>query len=104
MKMIIAVIRPEKLKSVKDALRDAGINGLTFFPVKGRGSQAGVMFTTRVGTFCVDEIDKTMLYVVAEDEQKALIINVIRESAYTGHIGDGRIFVVPVEESMRISD
>jgi Nitrogen regulatory protein PII len=104
MKMIMAVIRPEKLKNVKDALKEAGINGMTMYPVRGRGSQSGVTFTTRTGTFCVDEIEKMMLNIVVEDDQKELAINVIKNTASTDHIGDGRIFVLPVEESYKVCD
>lgn len=104
MKMIMAVIRPEKLKNVKDGLKDAGINGLTMYPVKGRGSQSGISFTTRTGTFCVDEIEKMMLNIAVEDDQKESVIEIIRANAKTGHIGDGRIFVLPLEESIRVSE
>jgi len=104
MKMIMAVIRPEKVADVKDALKAAGINGLTLFPVKGRGSQAGITFTTRAGNFCVDEIEKVMLNIAVEDEQKQLAVSVIKEHASTGHIGDGRIFVLPLEESLKVYD
>lgn len=104
MKMIMAVIRPERLKNVKDALKDAGINGLTVYPVKGRGSQSGILFTTRTGTFCVDEIEKVMLNIAIEDDQKDTVVEIIKQSARTGHIGDGRIFVMPLEESVRVSE
>lgn len=103
MKMIMAVIRPERVKNVKDALKAAGIKGLTLYPVKGRGSQSGVNFTTRTGTFCVDEIEKMMLNIAIEDDQKQSVIDIIRENASTGHIGDGRIFVFPLEESIKVS-
>jgi len=104
MKMIMAIVRPEKYKSVKDALKEAGINGMTIYPVHGRGAQSGMNFTTRTGTFCVDEIEKTMLNIVVEDEQKELTIDTIRKAALTGHKGDGRIFVLPVEESYKVHD
>jgi len=104
MKMIMAVIRPEKLKNVKDALKEANIKGMTMFPVRGRGSQSGMTFTTRTGTFCVDEIEKVMLNIVVDDEQRQLAIDAIKASAKTGHIGDGRIFVLPVEESLKVSE
>lgn len=102
--MIMAIIRPERVKNVKDALKAAGINGLTLFPVKGRGAQSGVYFTIRTGTFCVDEIEKMMLNIAVEDHQKQLAVDVIREHASTGHIGDGRIFILPLEESIKVTD
>jgi len=104
MKMIIAVIRPERLKVVKDALKEAGINGMTMFPVRGRGAQSGINLTTRTGTFCVDELEKVMLNIVVEDNLKKITVDTIRESASTGHIGDGRIFVLPVEESYKVHE
>jgi nitrogen regulatory protein PII len=104
MKMIMAVIRPEKLADVKDALKAAGINGLTLFPVKGRGSQAGITFATRTGKICVDEIEKVMLNIAVEDGQKQLAIDAVKKHASTGHIGDGRIFVLPLEESLKVYD
>ena len=104
MKMIIAIIRPEKFNCVKDALKGVGINGMTSFPVRGRGAQSGIKFTTRTGTFCVDELEKVMLNIVIEDEQKKLAIDTIQSAASTGHIGDGRVFVLPVEESYRVHE
>ncbi|MDN5356870.1 MAG: P-II family nitrogen regulator [Candidatus Methanomethylophilaceae archaeon] len=104
MKMIVAIIRPERLQSVKDALRCNGIMGMTMIQVKGRGSQSGVNISTRTGIFRVDEIEKIMLEIVVEDDQKQQTIDIIKEAALTGHIGDGRIFVVPVEESIKVHD
>jgi len=104
MKMITAIIRPEKLQEVKDALKDNGINGMTITSVRGRGSQSGLKFTTRVGEFCVDEIEKTKIEVVIENELADITIDIIRKTATTGNIGDGRIFVLPVERSMKIRE
>lgn len=102
MKMIIAVIRPEKLQCVKDGLKDVGINGMTITHVTGRGEQMGLKFTTRVGEFVVDEIEKVKIETVVEDDQMEKVIETIRKYAETGYPGDGRIFVIPVEESIRI--
>jgi nitrogen regulatory protein PII len=104
MKMIVAIIRPERLQTVKEALTGIGVNGVTIVPVKGRGSQAGLKFTTRVGSFVVDEIEKTMLEIVVDDEKKQDVIDAVKAAASTGHIGDGRIFVLPVEESIKVHD
>jgi Nitrogen regulatory protein PII len=104
MKMITAIIRPEKLQEVKDALKNTGINGITITSVRGRGSQSGLKFTTRVGEFCVDEIEKTKIEVVVEDDLLEGAVSTIRETATTGNIGDGRIFVLPVERSMKIRE
>ena len=104
MKMIMAVIRPERLQNVKDALKEVGINAMTITDVRGRGQQSGLKFSTRVGTFVVDEIETTKIEIVIEDEQKEDAIKAIRAAAATGHMGDGRIFVMPVEEDIRIRE
>ncbi len=104
MKMIMAVIRPERLQNVKDALKDIGVNAMTITDVRGRGQQSGLKFSNRVGTFVVDEIEKTKIEIVVDDEQKDAAITVIKTAASTGHMGDGRIFVIPVEESIRIRE
>ena len=104
MKMIIAIIRPERLQNVKDALKDVGVNAMTITDVRGRGQQSGLKFTNRVGSFIVDEIEKTKIEIVVDDGQKDGAIAAIRGAASTGHMGDGRIFVLPVEESIRIRE
>ena len=91
MKMIMAVIRPEKLQHVKDALKDIGVNAMTITDVRGRGQQSGLTFTNRVGTFVVDELEKTKIELVVEDDQEEDAINAIRVAAATGHMGDGRM-------------
>ena len=100
MKMIVAIIRPEKLQCVKDALKAEGVHGMTITNVRGRGEQSGIKFTTRVGEFCVDEIEK--VEIVIDDVLEDAAIAAIKESADTGHMGDGRIFVLPVERSIKI--
>ena len=102
MKMVMAVIRPERLQCVKDVLRDIGVNGMTITHVTGRGEQMGLTFTTRVGEFVVDEIEKVKIESVVEDEDVNRVIDTIRRSAETGSPGDGRIFIIPVERSIRI--
>jgi nitrogen regulatory protein P-II 1 len=102
MKMVIAIFRPEKLQAVKDALKDAGINGMTITHVTGRGTQSGIKFTNRVGEFCIDEIEKVKIESVVEDSEVETVINTIHDAAVTGKMGDGRIFVIPVETSIRI--
>ena len=90
MKLVMAVIRPERLQCVKDALKDIGINGMTITHVTGRGEQMGLKFTNRVGEFVIDDADLDR------------VIQTIRRSSETGNPGDGRIFVIPVEQSIRI--
>ena len=102
MKMVLAVIRPERLQCVKDALKDIGVSGMTITHVTGRGEQMGLKFTTRVGEFVVDEIEKVKIEVVIDDEDLDRVITTIRRFSETGNPGDGRIFVIPVEQSIRI--
>lgn len=103
MKMIVAIIRPEMCQPVKDALKGAGVNGITITHVLGRGSQAGLKFTSRVGEFVVDELDKTKIEVIIEDDSlEQSVINAIIKAAETGKPGDGRIIVLPIEKFIRI--
>ncbi|MDO5862303.1 MAG: P-II family nitrogen regulator [Thermoplasmata archaeon] len=102
MKMVMAIIRPERLQCVKDGLKDIGINGVTITHVTGRGAQMGLVFTTRVGDFVVDEIEKVKLELVVEDDLVDTLVAKIKEKAETGHPGDGRIFIIPVEQSLKI--
>lgn len=102
MKMIMAIIRPEKLPAVKESLYKIGVGGMTITDVRGHGNQSGITFTTRVGSTVIDEIEKTKLEIVIEDDMQEKCIAAIIESANTGHFGDGRIFVLPVEDSIRV--
>lgn len=102
MKMITAVIRPEKCQAVKDALRDIGVNGMTITHVFGRGSQAGIKFVTRAGDIIVDELEKTKIETVVDDELVDKAIDAIVAAAQTGKPGDGRLIVTPVERFVRI--
>ena len=102
MKMVMAIIRPERLQCVKDALKDIGVSGMTITHVTGRGEQMVLKFTTRVGEFVVDEIEKVKIEVVIDDEDLDRVITTIRRFSETGNPGDGRIFVIPVEQSIRI--
>jgi len=104
MKMIVAIVRPEKAQEVKDATHEIGINGMTISHVTGRGRQAGVKFTNRFGEFTVDEIEKVKFEIVVEDKDVKKVIDTVCKTATTGSHGDGKIFVVPVEESYTISD
>ena len=104
MKMIIAIVRPEKAQDVKNAIHAAGFNGMTITHVTGRGKQAGLKFANRFGEVVVDEIEKTKFEIVVEDSDTDTVIDVVRKAATTGTPGDGRIFVLPVEQTYRISD
>ena len=103
MKLITAVIRPEKCQAVKDALKEIGINGMTITHVFGRGSQAGLKFTTRAGEIIIDELEKTKIEIVIEDDAMLdKTIDTIVKAAQTGKPGDGRLIVTPVERFVRI--
>ena len=103
MKMIVAIVRPEKAQDVKDAIHDAGFNGMTITHVTGRGKQAGLKFANRFGDFVVDEIEKTKFEIVVEDADEEKVVDAVCRTACTGTAGDGRIFVLPVERTLRIS-
>ncbi len=102
MKLITAVIRPEKCQAVKDALKEKGVNGMTITHVYGRGSQAGLRFTTRAGEIIVDELEKTKIEIVIDDDLVDMTIDTIVAAAQTGKPGDGRLIVTPVERFVRI--
>jgi len=102
MKMVLAVIRPEKFEEVKKALEQHGIIPLTVWEVKGRGEQKGITLQFRGGRLEVDLLDKVAIFLVVRDEEVDKVIKVIMESARTGRPGDGRIFILPVERSIRI--
>lgn len=102
MKRIIAIIRQEKFEDVKKALVEVGCEGMTVSEVKGRGSQQGIKESYRGSSYCIDLIPKTRVEVVVKDEGLDLIVEAIRKGAYTGNIGDGKIFIQPVEDVIRI--
>ena len=102
MNLSTAIIRPEKCQAVKDALRDIGVNGMTITHVFGRGSQAGIKFVTRAGDIIVDELEKTKIETVVDDEIVDKAIDAIVAAAQTGKPGDGRLIVTPVERFVRI--
>ena len=103
MNKIEAIIRPEKLDEVKNALADAGYLGLNIVHVTGRGVQKGVVHMGRGGeTYEIDILPKVKVEVVTKEADTEKVIQVIRKAAATGHIGDGKIFVTPVLEAIRV--
>ncbi len=102
MKMICAVIRPHRLQHVKEALADAGIVGLTVSDVRGAGRQKGQIERYRGSEYSIDLIPKVKLELAVDDDQQEAVLKAIREAAYTGEIGDGKIFVWPLEDALRI--
>jgi nitrogen regulatory protein P-II 2 len=102
MKLIKAIIKPFKLDDVREALSEIGIQGITVSEVKGFGRQKGHTELYRGAEYRVDFLPKVKLETVVSDEQVENVVNAIRESANTGKIGDGKIFVLPIEQAVRI--
>jgi len=102
MKKIEAIIKPFKLEDVKDALAEAGITGMTVTDVKGYGRQQGHSELYRGAEYIVDFLAKTKIELVLNDDEVENCVKLIVESAKTGKIGDGKIFVTPIEEVIRI--
>ena len=102
MKKIEAIIKPFKLDDVKEALNDIGIQGMTIVEVKGYGRQKGHKEIYRGAEYAVDFIPKVKIEIVLAPESVAEVIETIQKAANTGKIGDGKIFVLPVEEAIRV--
>lgn len=103
MKKVEAIIRPEKLNDVKQALDDLGFHGMNFIQVTGRGAQRGIVHQGRGGeTVTIDMLPKVKIEVVVPDLAVERVIEAIVREARTGNIGDGKIFVIPVEEAIRV--
>jgi nitrogen regulatory protein P-II 1 len=102
MKMVKAIIKPERFEFVKKALEDKGFIGMTISEVKGRGEQKGIALQYRGGVMIVDLLPKIQLEIVIRDSDVDTIVVTITEAARTGKIGDGKIFILPVEKSIRI--
>ena len=98
MKMIVAILRPDRLKDVEDRLKGAGFPSLTEFSVRGRGKQKGIT----IGDMHYEKLPKSCLLVVVKDQDVQSITGLITEAGRTGHIGDGKIFVMDIEEAIRI--
>ena len=102
MKKIEVIIKPFKLEDVKDALVEAGITGMTVYDVKGYGRQQGHSELYRGAEYVVDFLPKIKIDIVVKDEMVDSVINTIVNSAKTGKIGDGKIFVTSLDEVVRI--
>ncbi|PAV07746.1 transcriptional regulator [Methanosphaera cuniculi] len=102
MQKVEAIIRTEKLDIVINNLNEINCNGITVVDVKGHGNQMGLTEKYRGNTYKIDLIPKIKLEIITEDTKVDEIIQVIRDSAYTGAIGDGKIFISEVEEVIRI--
>jgi nitrogen regulatory protein P-II 1 len=102
MKKIEAIIRPFKLEDVKIALVNAGIVGMTVSEVRGFGRQKGQVERYRGSEFTVEFLQKLKLEIVVDDDRVATVVEAIQDAARTGEIGDGKIFISPVESVIRI--
>lgn len=102
MKRVEAIIRPFKLDEVKIALVNAGIVGMTVSEVRGFGRQKGQTERYRGSEYTVEFLQKLKLEIIVEDSQVDMVVSKILEAARTGEIGDGKIFISPVEEIVRI--
>ena len=102
MKKIEAIIKPFKLEDVKEALAEIGITGMTVSDVKGFGRQKGQTEIYRGSEYVVDFLPKVKIEIVLADDKFAEAVDTIIKAAHTGKIGDGKIFVLPVEEAIRI--
>jgi nitrogen regulatory protein P-II 1 len=102
MKKIEAIIKPFKLEEVKDRLRQVGVSGMTVYEVKGFGRTGGKTEVYRGSAYVVDFVPKVRIEVVVPDSMAADVVAGIAAAAKTGKIGDGKIFVTPIEEAVRI--
>jgi nitrogen regulatory protein P-II 1 len=102
MKKIEAILKPFKLDEVKEALGKRGIQGMTVSEVKGFGRQKGHAELYRGAEYVVEFLPKVKLELLVDDDQAAAIVDVIVEAARTGRIGDGKIFVLPIDDVVRI--
>lgn len=102
MKLIKTILKPERFEFVKKALEDKGFISMTVTEVRGRGEQKGISLEYRGGLMTVDMLPKIQLEIVVKEKDVDTVITTISESARTGKIGDGKIFVIPVEKSIRV--
>ena len=102
MKKVEAVIKPFKLDDVREALSDIGITGMTATEVKGFGRQKGHTELYRGAEYVVDFLPKVKIELVIEDSMLEQAVEAIKQAAHTGRIGDGKIFILPVEDAIRV--
>ena len=102
MKKIEAIIKPFKLDDIKDQLAEIGVHGMTVSEVKGFGRGGGKAPIYPGAEYIIDFVPKIKIELVVEDDLVHTVIDAILESAHTGHVGDGKIFVIPIDEAIRI--
>ena len=102
MKLVFAIIRPHRLQEVKEALANVGVVGMTVSDVRGAGRQKGQVERYRGSEYTIDLLAKIKLEIAVFDDQTEEVVRAISEAAYTGEIGDGKIFVLSLEDSVRV--
>jgi nitrogen regulatory protein PII len=102
MKLITAIVKPQKLENVKDAMKAVGVTGMTVEEVKGFGRQGGKTEIYRGSEYVVDLLPKVKVEAVVDDDQVALVVETICRNARTGNIGDGKVWVSPIDHIVRI--
>ena len=102
MKKIEAIIKPFKLDEVKEALQEVGLQGITVLEAKGFGRQKGHTELYRGAEYVVDFLPKVKIELVVDDEMAERAVDAILQAAHTGRIGDGKIFIIPIEEAIRV--
>ena len=102
MKLVVAIVKPHRLDEVKEALQDLGVNGLTTTDVEGFGRQRGHTEIYRGAEYRVDFVPKVKVEVLCDDDQVSGVVDAVAKAARTSKIGDGKIWVVPVEQVLRI--
>ena len=102
MKLIIATIKPFKLDEVREALTEAGVRGMMVTEIKGFGAQSGHTEIYRGAEYAVNFVPKTKLEIVVNDDVADTVVNTITKTAQTGKIGDGKVFIMDVEQAIRV--
>jgi nitrogen regulatory protein P-II 1 len=102
MKLVKAIIKPERFEFVKKALEDKGFISMIMTEVRGRGEQKGITLEYRGGLMNVDMLPKIQIEIVVKEKDVDTLITTLTESARTGKFGDGKIFVIPVEKAIRV--
>jgi nitrogen regulatory protein P-II 1 len=102
MKKVEAVIRPEKLDEVTDALENEGLVSMSVIEIRGRGRQRGAKLSWRGTEYLMEMVPKIKIDMILPDEDAEKAVKIIVDKAYTGEVGDGKIFVLPVEEAIRV--
>ena len=102
MKLVVAVVRPEMLPVVRRSLEGLGLGGMTITQVSGHGNQRGITQQWKGNTYTIDLLTKTKIELVIRDDVLEEVLKAIKESAGTGEIGDGKVFVLPIDDVMRV--